>query len=126
MRWPAVLALPLFLSSAALSRETYEAKPALEMPGGLILFYQSEGPLSYESLLRREVPPGVTEAGPVATESCQYGLAVPLSLSPSRISISAAAGNGGFEKALQRLREKHPDLLGVHDVMVDMHTTSVL
>jgi len=46
--------------------------------------------------------------------------------SSSRASISGAVGEGGFARALQDIRERHPDLTGIYDVKVDEHFLGIL
>ena len=108
------------------AREPYEAKPAVIVPGGLIMFISSQGPLSYEAINRRDLPKDAVDTGPVETSGCQYSLSIPLSLSVSGTSISGAAGNGTFRKALERLHTSQPDVRGIYDVKIDLHHTRVL
>jgi hypothetical protein len=121
-----LLVIGLLGCGSVQAREEYEAKPGLLVPSGLITFVHSQGPLSYASLTRRELPPDAVNAGPVSAQSCQYALSVPLSLSLSATSVSGAAGNGGYDKALRNLSKTRPELRGLYDVIVDLHRTSVL
>jgi hypothetical protein len=114
------------LAGAFPAQGDYASRPALIVPGGMVLFYNSQGPLSYVALTRRELPAEAVDAGPVYAQSCQYALTVPLSLSLSATSLSGAAGNGGFNKAIGELRRERADVRGLYDVMVDLHRTSVL
>jgi len=115
------------LSGWAAARESYEAKPGLIPPGGLVLFFNSAGPLSYVTLTHHDLPPQATDMGPVQSRSCQYAIAAPITASFStRTSISGASGNGTYDKALQNLRALHPGLEGIYDVKVDLHDTSFL
>jgi hypothetical protein len=121
-----LLGMTLILAGALPVRGDYQARPALIVPGGMVLFYNSEGPLSYESMSHRELPSDAVDAGPVYMQSCQFSLTVPLSYSLSATSFSGAAGNGSYNKAMRELRDKNPKLRGLYDVMVDLHQTSVL
>ena len=71
------------------------AQPRLVNPGGIIVFYASEGPLSFATLTPGELPPGARDAGEVRGLSCQHGLAIPVTASIMPATVSAAAGNGG-------------------------------
>ena len=92
-----------------------------------MVFYDSEGPLSYQTMTPQEIPKDSIPVGEVMGESCQHGLSIPIIFSPTdRFSISGAKGNGGFKKALRNIREKHPDVVGLYDVKVDIHQRSIL
>lgn len=122
----AVLAAVLLAAPAAADNdEGEEASPSLARPGGFLLFYDSVGPLSFVTATRRELPADAVDIGEVAASACQHGLSIPLSLSVRASSVSGAAGRGGFEKTLARIKEKHPDLRGLYDVKVDRRITSV-
>ena len=118
----------LLIDRTALAAESYQASPSLITPGGLNIFYNVQGPLSYESLSHRELPSFAVDAGPVSGQSCQYALAVPLGspTSGSSSSVSGAVGNGGSEKAIASIRRAHPEIRGVYDVIADIHFISVL
>lgn len=126
MRAAVLLALALALPSAARSQDYAAASPGLIRPGGFLLFYDSQGALSFVSATRSELPPDAVDAGTVTASACQHGLSVPLSLSLRANSVSAAAGRGGYEKALSRLKDARPELRGVYDVKVDTRVTAVL
>lgn len=125
-------ALAAMLASGYLSggdSEEYEAKPGLISPGGYVIFVNTRGPLSYETMTPGEIPEGSLDAGAVQCSSCQNALSFPISLptGPSRgSSVSGAYGNGSLQKALQDLQEKRPEIKGVYDVKVDYHRISVL
>jgi len=121
-----LVGMTLLLAGALPVRGDYQVRPALIVPGGLVLFYNSEGPLSYETTSRREIPSDAVDAGPVYAQSCQYALTIPLSLSLSATSIAGAAGNGSYKKAMQEINGQHPQLRGLYEVIVDLHQTSVL
>ena len=119
----------MVLSSACASRTEpqYEASSGLMFVGGFVVFYDSEGPLSYQTMTPREIPKDAVLVGEVMGDSCQHGLSIPIIFSlTDRIRISGAKGNGGFKKALLNIREKHPDLAGLFDVKVDVEQWSIL
>lgn len=106
---------------------TYEAQLGLIYVGGFILFYDSQGPLSYQTFTPRESPEDAILLGEVTGRSCQHGLSIPIFFSGTdRFSVSGAKGDGGFRKALRDLYQKHPQVEGVHDVKVDIHQLSIL
>ena len=127
-----LIAVCFFSANAGAQDLQYEAKSGLilnDLTGirDLILFYDSEAPLSYQTLTHRDVPQDAVLVGEVVGESCQRGLRVPLLfVLPINTRVSGAIGNGSYEKALSNIREKHPDLDGIYDVRVDIHTFSIL
>lgn len=122
-----VLLCALLAAGPAAAQEgEAEARPGLIPVSGLMLFYNSSGPLSFVSMTRRELPRGAAPLGEVRARSCQYGLSIPLSLNPNSTSVSGAAGDGGFKKALAGLQKERPELAGIYDVKVDNHLISVL
>ncbi|TBR21037.1 hypothetical protein EPO15_11290 [bacterium] len=123
----ALLALGLAAAPAgAAEDEGDDSSPGLVRVGGLLLFYDSQGPLSFASATRSELPAGVVDAGEVKAVACQHGLSIPTGLSLRSTNVSAAAGRGGYLKALERLRRQRPELRGLYDVKVDVRETSVL
>ncbi len=105
----------------------YEADFGLIFVGTFMLFYDSEGPLSYQTLTPRESPDDAVLLGEVAGESCQHGVSIPIILSANdRFSVSGAKGDGSVKKALRDLRQKHPEVEGIFDVKIDVHQLSVL
>jgi hypothetical protein len=125
----ALLAVILaFLPGAARAQDDDgQAQPRLVPAGGILLFYNSTGPLSFETATPGHLPPGAVRLpGELQGSSCQYALAIPLSASLRATSVSGAKGDGSYEKALGVLRAGHPELSGVYDVKVDLHVTSVL
>jgi hypothetical protein len=124
MAWLAVI---LMAVPAVRAQETgTSARPGLISPGGLILFYASEGPLSFQTLTPGELPAGSRDAGEVRGRSCQHGLAIPVAASLRPTTISGAAGNGGYNKTLTGIFKARPDLAGIYDVKVDVETLSIL
>jgi len=102
------------------------ASPGLIQPGGLVVFYASEGPLSFPTLTPGELPPGARDAGEVRGRTCQHGLAIPVTASIRPTTVSGAAGNGGYSKTLSLILKARPDLAGIYDVKVDVQTLSLL
>jgi len=119
----ALLAVP-----ARAQEDGTSASPSLIRPGGMTVFYNSEGPMSFVTPTPKDLPPGARDAGEVKGRTCQHGVSIPLGspLNRSTQSLSAAAGRGGYEKALKQLRERHPGLRGIYDVKIDEHTISIL
>ena len=106
---------------------TYEANSGLIFVGLFMLYYDSEGPLSYQNSMLQEVPKGAIRIGEVRGDSCQYGLSIPIPFTASdRISISGAVGDGSYREAIENIRERYPELDGLYDVKVDIHRRSIL
>ena len=123
----ALLALALAAAPGARAEEEGDdASPGLVRVGGLLLFYDSQGPLSFQSATRSELPEGAQDAGEVVASACQHGLSIPTGFSLRSTNVSAAAGRGGYDKALERLRKERPELRGLYDLKVDVRVTSVL
>ena len=116
-----------FLTAACSQGPAYKASAGLLFIGGFVVFYDSEGPLSYQTLKPWDVPKNANLMGEVSGNSCQHGLSIPIIFSlANRFSVSGAKGNGSFKKALLDIYEKYPDLEGVYDVKVDVHQWSIL
>lgn len=98
--------------------------PGLISTGGYVLFYNVEAPLALVSESRR--PAGSTSLGEVVGRSCQHGLSIPISASLRSQSVSGAAGDGSYRKALAQIRRDNPELKGVYDVKVDTRQLSIL
>ena len=106
---------------------SYEANFGMITPGGFILYYNSQGPLSYSTLTLKEVPKGAALLGEVTSRNCQYSLSIPLFTAlPQRVTLSGAEGDGGFKKAMANLQRDHPGLDGIFDVKVDVHELIIL
>ena len=113
--------------SAFAEDPSYEANVGLIAPGGFILFYNSQGPLSYNEAGLKDLPRDIVHLGEVKSKSCQYGLSVPIFISfPQNIRLSAAQGNGGFKKALQNMQQISPKMDGIYDLKVDVHEITIL
>lgn len=105
--------------------DSYEASSGLLPLGGLIVFFNASGPLSYATLTPKDLPDGAVRVGTVKGRSCQFGVSTPV-VGFSGPRLSAGAGQGGFERALEDIRARHPELAGIHDVKVDDHVIGVL
>jgi hypothetical protein len=114
------------VSARAQNEDGDLARPALVSPGGLNLFYDIEGPLSFVTQTPRDLPRKRVEAGDFFGRSCQRGFSIPISLSLRPTSVSAAGGDGGFLEALRSIRVQNPTLAGLYDVRVDIQTFSIL
>jgi hypothetical protein len=110
------------------SQNSYSSKPMLIRPGGLLLFYNAEGPLSLQAMTPKEIPKDLVPAKSeeVFAKGCQHGLSIPLSLAIRRQSLSGAWGKAGMGKAILKLKKEQPEIVGLYDVKIDMHTTSIL
>ncbi len=124
----AAACLLLLSASAAAIGEGDEsgAAPGLITTGGLLLFYDATGPLSFPTMTPRDVPAGARPLGFVSGRSCQRGLSIPLAFSLNSTSVSGAYGDGGYKKALAALHRARPDLAGIYDVTMDVQVFSLL
>ncbi len=121
------LFLGLSLACAtAQARQSEGLRPGLIKPGGLPVFFSSQGPLAYTSLTSSEIPKDAVPIGTVTGHRCQFSLSVPITASIRSTSVSGAVGDGTFGKIIQDLTHEHPGLLGLYDVKVDLHYTSLL
>ena len=102
------------------------AAPGLQPASGMVLFYQSAGPLSFPSMTPKDVPAGVRKIKEVKGRACQRGLAVPIAANFNATNISAYLGNGGYAKALAQIKKAHPDVVGLYDVRTDVEVFSIL
>ena len=106
---------------------SYEASSGLIFVGALMVFYDSKGPLSYQTSTPRDLPKNTIFLGEVVGDSCQYGISIPIIFSlTDRISVSGGKGDGSYKKALLDLHRRHPEVEGIYDVKVDKHKFSVL
>lgn len=122
----ALAAACLLLAGPVFGREQYRASPSLIPLSGIILFYNSQGPLSLVSMTRSELPPDAVPTGEVRGRSCQHGLVIPISGNLRSASVSGAAGDGSYRKAVREIRRRRPELIGIYDVKVDLHIVSIL
>jgi len=121
--------LLLLLASLARARGENDedtAVPGLIPAGSFNLFYDSSGPLSFVANTPKDKPTGAPELGLVKGVSCQYGLSVPVTANLRGTSISGAIGNGSFVKALEEIKKKKPELVGIYDVRTDQRIFSIL
>ena len=102
------------------------ALPGMIPSGGLMLYYDSTGPMSFPSMTPKDVPADARPLGKVSGRSCQRGLSIPLTLDPRGTSISGAKGDGGYRKALEQIKKEHPDAAGLYDVISDYEVFSIL
>lgn len=124
-----ILVLLLALAAPACAQresDEFEGTPAVLRMGGLLIYHDTKAPMSFAAMTPKDLPPGAILTGEVRGRACQHGLAVPLSATFRATTISGAKGDGGYEKALQVLAKAHPELSGVFDVKVDLHTRSIL
>ena len=103
-----------------------DAVPALLPAGGLMIFYQSQGPLSYVTMTPKDRPASARELGEVRGISCQRGLSIPLAADFRATSVSGGYGDGSFAKALEQIKKSRPAASGLYDVRVDLHVFSIL
>ncbi len=110
-------------------REPYNAQLGLISVGGFVVFFNSQGPLSFLTLTPRDLPADAVDAGEVFCRSCQHGLSVPTAVpySGSRsTNISGAQGDGSFKRAVKELLRTRPELRGIYDVKIDTQRISIL
>ena len=119
----AVLLAALLWALPADAQEGSEANPGLIQAGGGLLFYSTEGPLSFTTMTRREAPAGTVPSGEVRGRSCQHALTIPTGRAGN---LSGAVGKGGYEKAVQDILSRDPALVGIYDVKVDVQILSIL
>ena len=126
MRRGVLLFSLLVAAGIAQARLGGDVKPALIRPGGLPVFFSAQGPLAYRSLTPREIPKDAVPIGQVTGQSCQFSIAIPLSASVRAASVSAAIGNGTYNKILQEMQKEHSGLRGIYDAKVDLHRLFIL
>jgi hypothetical protein len=122
----ACLVVALVTPQAAIGQSGYEASSGVIRPGGFVLFLSASGPLSYATLTPGQLPRDALRLGPVSGRGCQFAIATPVINIAGIPRLSAGAGGGGFDKALQHIRESYPDLKGIYDVKIDIHVVGVL
>jgi hypothetical protein len=110
----------------AIGQSGYEASSGVIRPGGFVLFLSASGPLSYATLTPGDLPRDALRLGPVRGRGCQFAIATPMINIAGIPRLSAGAGGGGFDKALQHIREQYPELKGLYDVKIDVHMVGVL
>ena len=103
-----------------------DAAPGLQPASGMVLFYESAGPLSFPSMTPKDVPAGVRKIREVKGRACQRGLAVPIAANFNATNISAYYGNGSYAKAVAQIKKKNPEIIGLYDVRTDVEVFSIL
>lgn len=123
----AVLLLTLATGAAARGEgEGDDAVPSLIPAGGIMLFYNSEGPLSFVTMTAKDRPASARDLGTVKGVSCQHGLSVPIAAQFRATNITGGYGDGSFKKALEMIKKEKPDLSGLYDVRTDLRIFSIL
>ena len=102
------------------------ALPGMQPANGLVLFYRSEGPMSFAAMTPKDVPGNVRKIREVKGVACQRGLAIPIAANFNATNVSAYYGDGGYAKALAQIKREHPDVIGLYDVRTDVEVFSVL
>lgn len=127
-RWMVTASILLMSGSIALAESaSYEAQFGLITVSGFIVFYSTQGPLSYHTMTLKDLPDDATLSGEVTGKSCQHGISIPIFMDITRsITLSGAKGDGGFKKAIVSIHRDHPRLDGLFDIKVDTHQLSIL
>ncbi len=113
--------------SACAEKFAYDSNAGLIAVRGFQLFYDSAGPLSYQTFTPRDVPDDAILLGRVTGDSCQYGVSIPIPVSgTSTLRLSGAKGDGSYRQAILDIQRKHPDIAGLYDVIVDIRKQSIL
>ena len=103
-----------------------DAMPTMQTTGGLVLYYNSTGPMSFLSMTPRDVPAGARLLPEVRGVDCQRGLSIPTAISINATNVSGVYGDGGYVKAFEKIRKAHPEIAGIYDVRVDLEVFSIL
>lgn len=103
-----------------------DALPSMQTTGGLVLFYETTGPMSFVTMTPRDVPKDAKLLGEVKGRACQRGLSVPIAASFNATNVSGVYGDGGYKKALAAMKKAHPELAGIYDVKTDLEVFSIL
>lgn len=103
-----------------------DAVPGLQSAKGLVLFYESAGPLSFPSMTPKDVPEGVRKIREVKGRACQRGFAIPTSTNLNATNLSAYYGDGGYARAVAQIRKTNPEVVGLYDVRTDVQVFSIL
>lgn len=125
-----LLSLILFAGSVSADNSAGDTRPGLLSPRSLTLYYNSQGPLNFNTLTFKSLPPGAKPIGEVKAKSCQYGISIPLGIPyssrSSSQSLSGIKGNSSYKKLMANLQKEHPGLDGIYDVKMDKHIVRVL
>lgn len=100
--------------------------PSMQTTSGIVLFYDSTGPMSFLSMTPRDVPAGARLIPEVRGVTCQRGLSIPTTASINATDVSGVYGNGGYVKTMQKIKKAYPDVAGIYDVRVDLELFSIL
>ena len=103
-----------------------DAYPGMQSANGLVLFYESAGPMSFPAMTPKDVPENAVKIREVKGRACQRGLAVPIAANFNATNISAYRGDGSYAKALAQIKKEHPDVIGIYDVRTDVEVFSIL
>jgi hypothetical protein len=122
----ALVALSSAVAVASGEEDEDTAVPGIQPASGLVLFYESSGPLSFPSTTPRGVPDGTRKISEVRGTACQRGVGIPTALSVNPTSFSFYFGDGGYAKALAKIKEANPEISGVYDVRTDLELFSIL
>jgi hypothetical protein len=102
------------------------ALPMMQTTGGLVLYYNSTGPLSFLSMTPKDVPAGARLIPEVRGVTCQRGLSIPITATIQATDISGVYGDGGYIKSLAKIKKENPGVIGIYDVRVDLEIFSIL
>ncbi len=102
------------------------AVPMMQPSGGLLIFYDSTGPMSFPSMTPRDLPAGARALGLVRGEACQRGVSIPTAVDIRATDVSGVLGDGGYAKALSAIKKSFPEVSGIYDVMTDARVFSIL
>lgn len=102
------------------------AVPGLQPANGLVLYYDSAGPLSFAAMTPKDVPANAVKLREVRGRACQRGLAVPIAANFNATNVSAYLGNGSYAKAIGMIKAEHPEIAGIYDVRSDVEVFSLL
>lgn len=126
LRAAALVALLAAIGRAAGEGDEDDALPGLQPANGMVLFYESAGPLSFPSMTPKDVPAGVRRIREVKGRACQRGLSVPIAANFNATNVSAYYGNGSYAKAVAQIKALNPEVVGLYDVRTDVEVFSVL
>ena len=122
----ALVALLAAASGAVGEGDEDDAVPGLQSANGMVIFYESSGPLSFPSMTPKDVPAGAIKIREVSGRACQRGLSVPTAVNLNATNVSAYYGNGSYGKAVAQIRKAHPEVSGLYDVRTDVEVFSIL
>ncbi|OGS01214.1 MAG: hypothetical protein A2V88_02880 [Elusimicrobia bacterium RBG_16_66_12] len=120
-----LIALAPFAAAAG-EEDGDEAMPGLIPASGILIFYKSEGPLSFVTMTPKDVPADARRLGTVKGVSCQHGLSIPLAANIRATNATGGYGDGSFRQALAQMQKKHPEMAGIYDVRTDLRILSFL